>query len=144
MTHDADACIFCEIIAGRAEVSLVHEDETVVAWMDLNPVVRGHLLVVPKEHSVGLEDLDVTTGAHLWEVAHELSHTLRRSELRCEGVNLLLCDGAVAFQTVFHVHLHVIPRHEGDGWTLNHTAHERARVLLDEDARIVRAAREQH
>ncbi|ADG73245.1 histidine triad (HIT) protein [Cellulomonas flavigena DSM 20109] len=142
MTHETAGCIFCEIVAGRAEVSLVHEDETVVAWMDLNPVVRGHLLVVPRRHAVGLEDLDVATGAHMWEVAHELSRTLRRSELRCDGINLLLCDGVVAFQTVFHVHLHVIPRHEGDGWTLNHTAHERARALLDEDARIVRDALE--
>lgn len=142
MTSDstADECVFCAIAAGRAEASIVFEDDTVVAFMDLNPVTRGHLLVVPRAHAVGLQDLDRDTGAHVWTVGHDLSHVLRRSALRPEGMNVLLCDGAVAFQTVFHLHLHVIPRYADDGWTLNHTSRERSRDLLDADAAIVRDA----
>ncbi|MFC8191019.1 HIT family protein [Cellulomonas sp. NPDC057328] len=144
MTQDATPagqdCIFCAIVAGQAEASVVHEDDTVVAFMDLAPVTRGHLLVVPRTHAVGLEDLDRATGAHVWSVGHDLTRALRRSTLRCEGINVLVCDGEVAFQTVFHLHLHVIPRYAGDGWTLVPDTAERERALLDGDARAVRDA----
>lgn len=133
-------CVFCSIVAGHAEASLVHEDETVVAFMDLHPVTPGHLLVVPRAHTAGLEDLDVATSAHAWSVAHAMAGALRRSSLACEGINVLLCDGAVAFQTVFHVHLHVIPRYAGDGWTLLPGPRARDRALLDGDARAIRQA----
>lgn len=97
----------------------------------------GHLLVVPRKHATGLEDLDPATGAHLWSIAHVMSLALRRSTTRCEGINLLVCDGEVAFQTVFHLHLHVIPRYAGDGWTLVPETAERERWLLDDDARAI-------
>ncbi len=139
-TSGAPECVFCTIAAGRAEASVVHEDETAVAFMDLNPVTPGHLLVVPRTHVVGLEDLDPATGAHVWTVGHGLARALRRSRLRCEGVNVLVCDGAAAFQTVFHFHLHVIPRYAGDGWTLEPDTEERERTLLDGEARAVRDA----
>ena len=144
MTRDATSaaqeCIFCAIAHHRAEASVVHEDETVVAFMDRYPVTPGHLLVVPRHHAVGLEDLDEATGAHVWSVAHATARALRRSSFRCEGINLLLCDGEVAFQTVFHVHLHVIPRYAGDGWTIDPETLDRERSLLDGDARAIRAA----
>ena len=133
-------CAFCAIAAGRGEASVAYEDGTVVAFMDLNPVTRGHLLVVPREHVVGLEDIDAATSAHVWAVGHRLARALRRSDLRCEGVNVFLCDGEAAFQTVFHFHLHVIPRYAGDGWTIVPETPERERSLLDGDARAVRAA----
>jgi hypothetical protein len=82
----AKGCIFCAIVAGQAEASVVFEDETVVVFMDLNPVTPGHLLVVPREHAVGLEDLDDATGAHVWSVGRNMSRALRRSRLRCEGI----------------------------------------------------------
>lgn len=131
-------CVFCANVAGRAEASVVHEDEVAIAFLDLNPVTRGHLLVVPRAHGSGLEEIDVATGAHVWSVAHRIARALRRSSLQPDGVNLLLCDGEVAFQTVFHLHLHVIPRYADDGWTIVPTARERERALLDHDARIVR------
>jgi hypothetical protein len=70
-TSAAQECIFCEIVARQAEASVVYEDETVVVFMDLNPVTPGHLLVVPCEHAVGLEDLDGATSAHVWSVGHD-------------------------------------------------------------------------
>lgn len=134
------ACLFCAIVAGRAAASVVHEDETVVVFMALHPVVIGHLLVVPRKHAVGLEDLDDVTSAHVWSVGHDMARALRRSGLRCRGINVLLCDGDVAFQTVFHFHLHVIPRHAGDGWTIVPAEVERDRSLLDSDAQVIRGA----
>ena len=131
-------CVFCAIVAGQAEASLVHQDETAVVFMSLLPVVRGHLLVVPRKHAVGLEDLDRVTSAHVWSVGHDMARALRRSALRCEGVNVLLCDGEAAFQTVFHFHLHVIPRYAGDGWTIVPDEVERSRSLLDADAQVIR------
>ena len=119
---------------------MVYEDETVVAFMDLNPVTPGHLLVVPRKHAVGLEDLDAATSAHVWSVGHDLARALRRSAMRSEGINVLLCDGEVAFQTVFHFHLHVIPRYAGDGWTITPETVERNRALLDSDARAIKTA----
>lgn len=139
-TSTAGECIFCAITAGQAEASVMHEDETVVAFMDLHPVTPGHLLVVPRTHAVGFEDLDPATGAHVWSVGHDLARALRRSEVRCEGINVLVCDGAVAFQSVFHFHLHVVPRFAGDGWTLVPEPLQRDRSLLDSDAQAIREA----
>ncbi|SEB99749.1 Diadenosine tetraphosphate (Ap4A) hydrolase [Amycolatopsis tolypomycina] len=136
----ARECVFCAIVARRAEASVVHEDETVVVFMDLHPVTPGHLLVVPRGHAVGLEDLDDATGRHVWSVGHDMARALRRSRLRCAGINVLVCDGEVAFQTVFHFHLHVIPRHAGDGWTLKAEPPARERSLLDRDAGAIRDA----
>lgn len=136
----AQECIFCAIVAGQAEASVVFEDETVVAFMDLNPVTPGHLLVVPRKHAVGLEDLDRATSAHVWSVGNDMAQALRRSRIRCEGINVLLCDGEVAFQTVFHFHLHVIPRYPDDGWNLIPEPIERERSLLDRDAQAIKDA----
>src|SRR5687767_752632 len=141
-TSAAQGCIFCAIVARQAEASMVYEDETVVVFMDLNPVTPGHLLVVPRTHAAGLEDLDGATGAHAWSVGHNMARALRRSNMGCEGINVLLCDGEVAFQTVFHFHLHVIPRYAGDGWNLppDLEEKERERSLLDNDAQAVKDA----
>lgn len=139
-TPAAQNCIFCGIAAGEHEASVVYEDETVVAFMDRYPVTRGHVLVVPRQHVVGLEDLDGATGARVWSIGHEIARALRRSSLACEGINVLVCDGEAAFQSVFHFHLHVIPRYTGDGWAIDPVTQERARPLLDNDAQVIRGA----
>jgi diadenosine tetraphosphate (Ap4A) HIT family hydrolase len=139
-TSSRQGCVFCAIADRRGEASVVYEDETVVAFMDLNPITPGHLLVVPREHAVGLEDLDGVTSEHIWSVGHDLARALRRSTFRCEGINVLVCDGEVAFQTVFHFHLHVIPRFAGDGWVIKSEPPERERALLDIDAHAIRHA----
>ena len=138
--RDDEQCIFCAIAAGHAEASVVHEDEHAVAFMDLNPVTPGHMLVVPRRHVMGLEDLDEETGAHVWRSGHRLARALRRSGLRCEGTNVFLADGEVAFQEVFHFHLHVFPRYARDGFTIDADWSERPRSLLNEEAKAVREA----
>ena len=110
------SCVFCDIVHGTAQSSTVYADDTVVAFMDIQPVNEGHLLVVPRAHAPQLSDLDEETGAQLLRVAMRLSDAIRRSGVRCEGVNLFLADGEAAGQEVFHVHLHLIPRFQGDGF----------------------------
>jgi histidine triad (HIT) family protein len=113
------SCIFCQIISGEAQASLVYKDGSVTAFMDIQPLVQGHLLVIPNDHVASLDELDEKTGAHMFSVACNLAQAIRCSDLRCEGVNLFLADGAPAGQTVFHCHLHVIPRFIGDGFRIH-------------------------
>jgi histidine triad (HIT) family protein len=111
-----DYCVFCEILAGEKPASFLYQDDHCSAFMDIQPVNPGHLLVVPNVHARHLADLDEETGAQLFRVGQRLARALRRSGVRCEGVNLFLADGKAAGQEVFHVHLHVIPRYAGDGF----------------------------
>jgi diadenosine tetraphosphate (Ap4A) HIT family hydrolase len=113
-----DNCIFCGIVAGNAPASVVYEDDTCLAVLDIRPVTAGHTLVIPKRHAACLADLDEETGAHLFRVAMRLAQAIRQSGLRCEGINLFLADGEAAFQEVFHVHLHVFPRYQGDSFRI--------------------------
>lgn len=107
-------CIFCDIVAGIAPSRTIYADDDVVAFLDVRPVTRGHTLVVPRIHSSGLADLDPTIGGLLFATAARVTAAMKRSSLAADGVNLVLNDGAAAFQTVFHTHLHVVPRHNGD------------------------------
>jgi diadenosine tetraphosphate (Ap4A) HIT family hydrolase len=111
-------CIFCQIVAGDADVTLLYEDDSLVVFLDINPVTPGHTLVVPRAHMPALSDVDPRTGAHMFNVAQRMAKALRASGLRCEGVNLFYADGEAAFQEVFHAHLHVFPRYDGDGFSL--------------------------
>lgn len=113
-----DACIFCEILSGDLESSIVYQDEYCTAFMDIQPVNPGHVLVVPNRHAAYLADLKEEEGAQMFRVAQRLAATLRVSGVTCEGVNLFLADGEAAMQEVFHVHLHVFPRYAGDGFGL--------------------------
>ena len=114
---DSD-CVFCQIVQGNSPATFVHEDDVVVAFLDINPVTPGHLLVVPRAHLPALSDVDAATGAHMFNVAQRMAAALRTSGVRCDGVNLFYADGEAAFQEVFHAHLHVLPRFEGDGFKL--------------------------
>jgi histidine triad (HIT) family protein len=111
-------CIFCQIVAGDADATFIYTDETVVVFLDINPVTPGHTLVVPRAHLPALSDVDPGTGAHMFNVAQRVAKALRASGLRCDGVNLFYADGEAANQTVFHSHLHVFPRSDGDGFRL--------------------------
>lgn len=114
---DSD-CIFCKIIAGDAPAAFVHQDEAVVAFMDINPVTPGHLLVVPKEHHANLATIPGSVAGHMMLVAQWLAAALRASPVRTEGINLFYADGEAAGQEVWHGHLHVIPRWDGDGFRI--------------------------
>ncbi|HIQ06191.1 MAG TPA: HIT family protein [Anaerolineae bacterium] len=136
-------CIFCRIVRGEAPASLVYTDELAVAFMDIQPVNPGHVLVVPKSHAAYLAELEEAVGAHLFKVGMRVAAALRRSGVKCEGVNFFLADGEAAFQDVFHVHLHIIPRYPGDGFGLRfgpHYWHKPDRSELDLVAAQIRQA----
>ena len=106
-------CIFCKIIAGELPATIVGEDERTISFMDIAPATRGHALVIPREHSADLLSIEAEDLAAVGLAAQRLA-TRVKQRLGADGVNLLNSCGAVAFQTVFHFHMHVIPRYEGD------------------------------
>jgi histidine triad (HIT) family protein len=112
MPADPD-CLFCKIVAGDIPSTRVDEDERTIAFMDINPATRGHLLVIPREHSADvleIADEDLQACARM---AQKLAQRAK-DRLGADGVNLLNSCGAVAWQTVFHFHVHVIPRYAND------------------------------
>jgi histidine triad (HIT) family protein len=106
-------CLFCKIVAGDIPATVVREDERTVAFMDINPATRGHLLVVPREHSTNLLEIGREDLAACASAAQALA-ALVSDRLGADGVNVLNSCGRAAWQTVFHFHLHVIPRYAGD------------------------------
>ena len=108
------SCVFCAIVAGEADAVRVYEDDDYLAFLDIRPIVRGHTLVVPKTHSVDLTDTPADTVAGLVKVGQRIGQAARASELAADGNNIVINDGKAAFQTVFHLHLHVAPRQDGD------------------------------
>jgi histidine triad (HIT) family protein len=137
-----DECIFCEILRGNAPATFTYEDDTVVAFMDVQPITHGHMLVVPREHAVLMSDVSETVAMRTFRVARRLASAVR-STLGAGGVNLFVADGEVAFQDVPHFHVHVIPRYPNDGFGL--TFPERygqppGRAELETVAAAIRAA----
>lgn len=136
-------CIFCAIVAGQAQASFVYRDEVCSAFLDIQPMNPGHVLVIPNRHASHLSDLDPEDGAHMFRVAQKVARALRNSGVRCEGVNMFLADGEAAMQEVFHVHLHVLPRFTGDGFGFKLPpgySQRPDRNTLEETARIIRLA----
>jgi len=108
------ACVFCAIAAGTAPAIRIHEDGDYLAILDIRPFTRGHTLVIPKAHSVDLTDTPAATLAGMLAVGQRIAQATRASGLAATGNNVAINDGKSAMQTVFHIHLHVIPRRDGD------------------------------
>jgi histidine triad (HIT) family protein len=106
-------CLFCKIIAGELPSQRVDEDERTVAFMDISPATRGHALVVPRNHVVNVLDADPDDFGAVAAAAQRLAQRAVE-RLGADGVNLLTSGGGVAWQTVFHLHMHVIPRYVDD------------------------------
>ena len=109
----AEDCLFCKIVAGEIPAERVDEDEHTVAFMDINPWTRGHALVIPRNHSRNLYDVDGDDLRDTTFAAQKLALRMRE-RLGCDGVNLLNACEPAAWQTVFHFHVHVIPRYDDD------------------------------
>jgi histidine triad (HIT) family protein len=109
----AQDCIFCKIVAGELPATIVDRDEHTIAFMDINPATRGHALVVPRLHTPDLLSIDRDELAAVTGAAQRLA-ARAKERLKADGVNVINSCGAAAWQTVFHFHLHVIPRYQGD------------------------------
>ena len=112
-------CIFCRIISGEIPSTTIYENSKFKVIMDIAPANKGHVLILPKEHYDNIYDIDTATAGELFELAAMTARALK-SVLDCDGMNILQTNGTVAGQTVFHFHMHIIPRYEGDtvniGW----------------------------
>jgi histidine triad (HIT) family protein len=116
-------CIFCKIVAGEIPAAIIDQDERTVAFMDISPATRGHLLVVPRRHARNLLEIEPDDlQATILTAQRMASRAVER--LDADGVNLLNSCGRAAWQTVFHFHVHVIPRYEGDPLRLPWTPSE--------------------
>jgi histidine triad (HIT) family protein len=109
----AEDCIFCKIVAGELPATIVDSDERTISFMDIRPASRGHALVIPRAHAADVHAIDEQDLSAVAAAAKRLA-AKARDNLGAEGVNLLNSSGAVAWQTVFHFHMHVIPRYTGD------------------------------
>jgi histidine triad (HIT) family protein len=109
----AEDCLFCGIVSGDVPGQVVDSDEHTVAFMDINPATRGHALVVPRTHSTDLMDVSDEDLARTMTAARRLARRMRET-LGPDGFNILNSCGAAAWQTIFHFHVHVIPRYEDD------------------------------
>ncbi|ORW17524.1 HIT family hydrolase [Mycolicibacter nonchromogenicus] len=108
------SCVFCAVVAGDAPAVRVFEDDEYLAFLDIRPFTRGHTLVIPKQHSVDLTDTPAATLAGMVTIGQRIAQAARASGLHANGNNLVINDGRAAFQSVFHIHLHVVPRRDGD------------------------------
>jgi len=111
------SCPFCDLIHGAGEVSMCFEDAEVVAFMDIQPVNAGHVLVVPREHYESIEDIPPSLASHLFQVSMQLAPVVKHVA-GAEGLNLVVNSGKAAGQDVFHYHVHIIPRKKGDGFDI--------------------------
>ena len=109
-------CVFCRVLDGTEPGSFIYRDDHLAAFMTIQPVNPGHVLVVPVAHADNLEELGESGSAEVMALAHRIAGAIRIADLKCEGVNLWLSDGRAAGQAVPHFHLHIFPRYRGDGF----------------------------
>jgi histidine triad (HIT) family protein len=107
------SCVFCAIVAGEAPAIRIYEDADYLAILDIRPFTRGHTLVLPKRHTVDLTDTAPQTLADMVVIGQRIAKAARATEL-ADATNIAVNDGRAAFQSVFHIHLHVLPRRNGD------------------------------
>jgi histidine triad (HIT) family protein len=116
-----DNCIFCKIIAGELPCTKVYEDERVLAFLDIGPLVKGHTLVIPKTHYNPLTAVPPELLAHMISVIQKLTGAMQKT-LKADGINIHQANGAAAGQVVPHVHFHIVPRFETDNHHWNWSA----------------------
>jgi len=136
-------CVFCKTVSGEYDSSRIYEDDSLLAFMDINPVNSGHILIIPKQHVELIADLDDETSGKMFVLANKINKALRASGIRLDGINYFLADGKAAGQEVFHTHLHVFPRYVNDGFGLvfneNYRKNRPAKSVFDSIAEQVKS-----
>ncbi|MFX0168202.1 MAG: HIT family protein [Candidatus Hodarchaeota archaeon] len=115
MSLISTACVFCKIVNQQIPAHIVFENHEILSFLDIHPINPGHTLIIPKDHVPSLDNLDPKLAGRMFQVAGRIAAALRKSKIRCEGINVWLADGKAAFQEIPHIHIHVIPRYAGDG-----------------------------
>jgi len=111
LTFD-ESCIFCKIVRKQAPASIVYEDETVMVFLDIRPLNIGHTLVIPKAHCVDIFDIPETLQSQVHKVAKQVSFAVKKAT-NADGISIIQQNGKAAGQDIFHLHVHVVPRFEG-------------------------------
>ncbi|MGB8435973.1 MAG: HIT family protein [Burkholderiales bacterium] len=135
-------CVFCRIVAGEIPASVVHEDDDTIAFMDIGSVNPGHVLVATKRHAENLFRLDEATGAAVGRALVRVARAVERA-FAPEGLSQYQANGKLAGQTVFHFHVHLVPRRQDDGMKIDWPARNPARDVLEADAAAIRKALQQ-
>lgn len=109
-------CLFCDIVTGTLPAHIVYQDDVCTAFLDIFPMRPGHVLVIPNTHAADAFSLTTEQLAHITTLGQRIGEALKsdKTDVRCDGVHLVMNNGKAAAQTVFHSHLHVIPRYRGD------------------------------
>jgi len=128
-----DDCIFCKLANGDIPTNVVYEDEDFTVIMDAAPATKGHSLILPKEHYANIYELDEEIAGKVFKLAKKLASEMTE-KLGCDGFNIVQNNGETAGQTVFHFHMHLIPRYENDGQSIlwnptNPSKEEQAEIL---------------
>lgn len=133
-----DDCIFCKLAHGEIPSTTIFENNEFRVFFDTAPATKGHCLIVPKEHYRDIFDIDAETGGKLFSLATAVARSMKKV-LNCDGMNIMQNNGTVAGQTVFHFHLHLIPRYEGDNVDFHYQPGE---ANMEELAEIAKAVKE--
>jgi histidine triad (HIT) family protein len=136
-------CVFCQIVKGEPPYSLIYQDDKVIVFPTYEPVNPGHVLIVPKVHAAYLNDLEEETAAHIMKIARKVAAAIRKSDLKCDGINIFVADGEAAGQEVSHFHLHVYPRYKDDGFGFKYDKAIHfiriSKIAMDETAKEIRS-----
>ena len=124
-------CVFCKIVNGDIPSNTIYENSEFKVIMDISPATKGHVLVLPKEHFKDIYDIDAETAGKLFQLAAVVARALKEV-LHCDGLNIIQNNGEIAGQTVFHFHMHLIPRYEGDDLTVKWKEHSMDAEEMDQ------------
>lgn len=111
-------CIFCKIANGEIPSSTIYEDDLFRVILDLSPATKGHALILPKKHMANIFEMDEETAEKVFVLASQIAKAMKEA-LNCDGLNIVQNNGEIAGQTVFHFHMHIIPRYNDDGQQIN-------------------------
>lgn len=132
-----DDCIFCKIAAGEIPSQTIYEDDSYRVILDLGPAAKGHALILPKEHYADIFEIPEEKAGEVFRLAKNMAVKMKAA-LQCDGFNIVQNNGKVAGQTVFHFHMHLIPRYTDDGQDINWKPGEPTQEELKETADIIR------
>ena len=136
MSYD-ESCIFCKIVHEKAPASILYQDETVMALLDIRPLNEGHTLVIPKKHYVDIFDIPENQLTHVYEIAKQVSVAIKKAT-NGDGISIVQQNGKAAGQEIFHLHVHVVPRFEGQSLPPFSALKELDRAKLEAVAKKIR------
>jgi histidine triad (HIT) family protein len=136
LTFD-ESCIFCKIVLKQASASIIYEYETAMAFLDIRPLTEGHTLIIPKKHYVDIFDIPEDQLSQVYSVAKQVSTAVKKA-INSDGISIIQQNGKAAGQDIFHLHVHIVPRFEGQKLPGFNTLKEVERAKLDDTAKKIK------